>query len=757
MIIHLRRFFASQKYFFAISVLFTLYLGVFFLNHFWSNSLIASLQLIGGLFFLVFGIGTSLTLILQYLLKRKFDIWEFISLSLLGSLLIPPLLLTIEFSLLNTVNSWCPLANSIVLWGIMGILLFLNKTSVPSLSLNKLSIKHPLAITFFFGIILILIQVRSFQTLPDLDPYKWLFKYTYQFANHLLDTSERPLFGAYIYIATTFMGIGIFDFFKYVLPFLSLLTLFPVWMIAKTFEEKNKQWLFLLFIFTSPNILLYATTAMPQATLISITYFFTLFLIYATLKQDNFFLYTAGLSMFLAFFYHQAAIIIFLAWVIPVVLAKRKKLLVDRKTIFLILLLLLSNLSRFQAMLDFMTHWAENILPSFLSLNHFNLLYPAQYSNIDNHAVGWSSLSGVLKFYVYYVGPMLGLVLLWFIKLLFQKQFRLFFLKYIRENLAASISLLAFILFFTIAEIFPRFPGIALLPDRAWIFCGIFSYFFLYLLLKYIPKISSRSMALFLLLFTVGLSGTIYINYLKRYLISPMQLESAEWIQSNLPNNRIFLSYGYRGLLPAHAETPLIRIPAATYCDKDALEFQKLLHNFNAGNNTLMKQTFLEKSYQPFLAANSVAINSAIPYLSSDTATIDEKYSSALAEKEFFTNQLDGLHEPLLNEKITIINPLSLPPQISTPIPNENIFRFNSLSSLDGKPLYVYYSQLNTRNPYRGRPYTMDSWGIEPCQNGNFLFDRYPDLFERVYSKKDASDEVIIWKLLFAPEKMSAK
>jgi hypothetical protein len=45
----------------------------------------------------------------------------------------------------------------------------------------------------------------------------------------------------------------------------------------------------------------------------------------------------------------------------------------------------------------------------------------------------------------------------------------------------------------------------------------------------------------------------------------------------------------------------------------------------------------------------------------------------------------------------------------------------------------------------------MDSWGIEPCTEGEFLFDRYPENFQRVYNQKDADDEVIIWKIISDP------
>lgn len=682
----LRRFFISQEYFSTLSFFFAVYLIVTLTSHFTDNIIIKFIQIAGGLFFLIFGTGMGSVLILQWIFKRKFDLWEFISLSLISSLLFLPIILNLEFALFKKVDSWYPLANILILWCTAGTLLFLKKTSLPVIS-SKLSLKNPLLIVLLLSLIFTAIQILSFKALPDLDPYKWLFKYTYQFENHLLDTYERPLFGSFIYIGTALTNIEIFNFFKYVLPFFFSLVLFPAWMVARNFRDKNKQRLFLLFVFTSPVTILYAETAMPQMPLIIISYFFTFFLLYSAIKKDHFFLYASGILMFLAFFYHQAAFIIFIAWMIPVIITKRKALFSNKTLLLLTVAILFFNLHHLRTVYAFAEYWIKRIIPHFFKENNINLLYPAQYINTDNQIMGWNSVSGVIKFYSFYVGPLIGLVLAGFIFLLFQKKFRSYISKRFKNNTALFALISSFVAFFIIAEIFPRFPNIALLPDRAWIFCGIFFYIFLFLILNYIQKISFKNMVIFLLFFAIGISGTIYINYLKRYLISPMQLESAEWIKKHLPNNRVFLSFGHRSLLPVHAGTPFVRISPNVYCTKDIQEF-----------------------YEAF----------------------DNLENNSKGEKN----------------KITVINPLEFPVKISRPIMNENIYSFNFIYSLENKPIYVYYSRLHLKNPYRERSYGMASWGMEPCPDGKFLFDDYPEKFERIYYQKDLFDEVAIWKIL---------
>jgi hypothetical protein len=677
-------FYVSQKKYWHFTSLLVLYLGVFLLNQMTENSFLSLLQLISGTFFFLFGAGASFTVILQWLLKKEFNLLEFLSLSILFSFLVPPFLLNLEFSLFKQASVWHPLINIFILVIPAGLLLFFKKTILPSFQLTtsySFLRSHPLFLTFILGTLFILLQILSFSPLPDLDPYKWLFKYTYQFENNLLDHTERPLFGALIFNATTLMGITIFGFFKYFLPFLILTTLIPAWLIARTFTDQRKQWLFLLFILSTPNIVLYAGTAMPQVPLILITYFFVFFLLYSHLKQDDFFLYIAGLSVLIGFFYHETALLILPAWILPILITKRGMLLAHKKTLFLITIPLLFSLPYLRPLYDFGARWIARIIPAFLEKAHFNWSYPAQYSNIDRNLMGWDSWSGIIKFYAYYIGPVLGGILFIFLILFSYKKFRVFLFEKLQQP-GLAIIFLSFLIFFIIAEVFPRFPGLALLPDRAWVFAGIFGYLFLFLLLEYIPQLSLRKFSLFLLLFFVAISGTLYINFLKRYLISPLQLESTEWIQASLPENRLFLSYGYRSLLPVHANSPVVNIPNELYCQSDFQNFEQVLSQFEA------------------------------------------------------------------TKRILTVAPLATIPHLSSPISNRYIYTLTPVTSLKGRPLYIYYSQVHTKNPYRNRPYSMKSWGIQPCPEGKFLFDQFPQKFERVYQAKDAFDEVIIWKVL---------
>lgn len=744
MINKLRHFFISQKHFSVLSGVFVFYLIILLINHYTNNPLLDLLQIFGGLFYMVFGAGIGATLIIQALFKRNFDIWEFLSLSILSGIIIAPLIMAAEFFLLGKVYGWYPILNSAIILTASGIVLYFKKTSLPDFTFPPIwtICKNPFFVVLLFGFLFTLIQINLYQTLPDLDPYKWSFKYIYEFANNQLDYTERPFFGAFTFIGTQLTGLSIFDFFKYIFPFFFLASIFPAWMVARTFTQTTKQWLFLLSVFISPTILSYALIPMPQTVLMLLLYFFVFFLLYSSEKEDDFFLYSAGAAIFLSFFYHQSSVIIFAIWAVCAMFAKRRIIFSDKKTFVLISLIIATNFSRLTVMYKFAFSWISSVISSIIKGNNLNLSYPASYINIDLVPMGWNSFGGIVKFYGFYMGPLLGLIILSFTLLfIFHKDARSFFLKMI--NLPITIILFSFLFFFAVAEIFPRFPNIALLPDRAWLFDGVFALVLVFMLLKYIKEVPQWIKSIFILCLVVTLSGALYVNYLKRFLITPAQLQSAEWIEKKLPLNRIFISYGHKALLPFHANSPLIRIPSEIFCSKDLRDFQNIIIN---GDINSSQNLDLKENYQ-FLEETKKAINDNTKNFYKDDGTAALGFSNAIIEKNIIMEGFGVLQNIIKKSSdIAVIQPISNIPVLNAPMPVENVYRFDYVESLKEHQLYIYYSRQDLRNPYRGRPYEMETWGIDPCPDRKFLFDLYPDKFKRVYYTKD--EEVIIWQVL---------
>jgi hypothetical protein len=128
------------------------------------------------------------------------------------------------------------------------------------------------------------------------------------------------------------------------------------------------------------------------------------------------------------------------------------------------------------------------------------------------------------------------------------------------DHLKGFFLSLSFLCFFIIAEVLPRAIGIAFLPDRAWIFSGVFALGFFLPLFK--TRIGGNKLVLifFLLGFSANIGAAIYINTLKKYLIPSEQLASAEWIKTHLPQERIIFTAESSRLLKFFSNSQVVSI-----------------------------------------------------------------------------------------------------------------------------------------------------------------------------------------------------
>lgn len=724
-----------------------LYSSIFLFNTLsTANALTELIQFIGGTI-LLFSSGVSVVIILQRVFKRSFDIWEFISLAFVSSLVFFPLIIELESFFFNHVYDWYPLFNVILTFTIAGVLLLFNQTKLPSFPSfkNSFSFTHPLTITLFIFLVLVSIFVLTFRALPDLDPYKWLFSYSYQFSDQHVSLIERPSFGALTFVATRLIGTEIFVFFKYILPFFFVFITLPAWLVARNFEDKKKRLLYILLTFTSPAVLLYGTTAMPQEPFLILSYFFIFFLLYSFITKDSFFYYAAGIVIFLGYFYHQVGIILFAIWALITIIAKRKTIFADKVVVSLVILLLLSHASYFNRMLRFILNWSEIFFDKIFLPNSINLKYPAAYQNIDLNMMGWPGVAGVTKYYAFHMGPVVGAIIIIFLFLFLKKSFRIFVWNALRHSPALIVALGAFTLFFSISEILPRFPNLALLPDRAWVFAGIFSLIPAFFILYSKEKLPRHAMVVSSVLILISMGGALYVNHLKQYLMTPAQWRSAQWIIENLPKERLFLSAGNKQLLPVHAESRLIRLPQSTYCN-DLSGFEKIMKDLQPenDNDAIEKQAFSE-------IATAIEGHIRIYRESLKTpASTTKKYDLLQDLSDNINHELNKKTASLKSKQgVTVLPPIhGMDYDITGPVLIESAFsRAEFTYTLDPKDeLYIYYSSMHEKNPYNDRPYTLSSWGFADCGDDiPFIFDKYPERFKRIY---DDGTEVIIWKVL---------
>lgn len=665
---------------------------------------------------LVFG-GINSAALIGIFLKKDFDRPEFLNIASISALVIIPLLLALEFSFLGTMKIWLPFFNVLVLIAILLANYFFNQESrnyykkvlgVPDI---KKYIEYLITTPVFWIAILyssiIFVIFRSFYSLPDLDPYYWLSKYSEIFnKNQLVPLSSyRPLFASFSYLFVKASHIDIYAYFKYVLPFISVLSLIPAWLIAREFRSKTQQIILLSLPFISSVTILYSQASIPQSIFNLILFYFIFFLAYSWLRKDETFYFLAGLVIFTAFFYYEAAVIFFLFWLIPTVFFYWKKIICwikNNKFATIILLILGGTSDSISEMLNFIYDWiTQKIFPMLFSFK-INFLFPFKYTNIDGNAMGWNSGWGVIKYYLFYMGPAVFVILLsLFLLVVFKKQFR----DKIKTEVVASKELILmlsiFLFFFFISEILPRFFNIAFLPERAWIFGGIFALPFIFPLFKFDGKIVKFISYAIILGILLNIGGALYVNNLKKNVTTPGHLESMEWIKKNLPQDRFFFSYENKNLLNFHGASRIKLVGSDFYTNFDICKKEISTFTTEEGSQKGKQEKFKN-------------------YLISAKKSLEKMENMDLnAEKDEVTAELSAQIE-LSKDTLSAIS-------IKT-------------EKQPSKNLFIYYATKNEKDPYLGRPY-YNSINIT-----DFIFDNYPERFQRVYS--DLENNILIWKIL---------
>lgn len=659
--------------------------------------------------------GLNLAALMQIATKKAFTALESISIASAASLLVMPFALLLEHEILGKTAAWLPFFNFLITFSLAVYFHFFSESKVIFQPLTfenqKLKIsavignflKTPYFLPYVLYASFVFVVFGAYYVLPELDPYYWLDQISKYFAtNNLAEISGyRPLFSALAYVFIQSAHIDAYAFFKYVLPILSGLALIPATLLASQFKSGLQKAIIILILFASASALLYSQLPIPQAILaITMAYFF-LFLAYAWVKKEEIFFYLGGIVAFFSIFYHEAAAIVFLAWLLVFFAFNWKKIkdmVVSNKLPSAILLaLILTNFhSSLQNIFSFLAVWMKKIWAAAASLD-FNFYFPAQYTNVDGNQMGWSGLEGVIKYYGYYVGPAIILILITFAYSIYsQKSFRNFVKNEATKNKSIITIILLFLVFFSIAEIFPRLFSLAMLPERAWIFGGMFTFIFLLLIFRYFENRLKIIYSLIIFSLLTNLAGALYINDLKKFVTTKEHLQSAEWIQTNLPPNRVIFSDKKINLLKFHSQSKAVRVSPQFYENQEAFEAELVVFE----NRPL---------------------------------DIKSEYTNYLNTLEQNLNQLKKKNDSAISEIVPIANSIAL----ETKKISEQL---SSYSQPTPYAYYIYYAKENENNPYLSRPYYQKS------TLNNFIFDQQPEKFRRVYSSKN--NDIIIWKIL---------
>lgn len=657
--------------------------------------------------------GFHSTFLLEKIFRQRFSFLERLNIAALIALLFLPFCLSLEYTATGIISKTLPLLNA-------GIILLFSRKYIPALLpipsfsiIRKASIFPVAAVAAIAYTALTAALVTAFYPLPDSDPYYWLAT-----IEQTLNTNTptplhlyRPLFSILAFIFHQTAHVDLYAFFKYVLPFLTPLVLLPAVLIARRFPKKLQQLAILLLPLASASFIIYLELPIPQAVTNITACFFIFFLLYSWFERKTFFYFFGGIAFFVSYFYHEISILFFLPWFLITLVYYRgelQKWIIENKlSSTLAAILLLSYSPALLPMYGFIKNWLNRTW-SIMTLWQTNPTFPLSYVNIDGKAVGWENFFGVLKYYAFYVGPTVSIsILLLFFVFLKGRTKQSTERMHKKEFLVLATT---FFLFFSIAEILPRLFNIALLPERSWGFAGLFlsasvPYLFRY---SHLQERYKQWVAGALIL-SVGMNvgAALSMNALKKYLITPEQLASAEWIQQKLPRESIIFTKGNSSMLRTYAHVAVIET------EDPKLYYDIHVFDALAGKEENDSVAF-EKSYQEYL-------------IQTDSLLETWKASSSL---ESIPEKIK--HLTILNQQTSEITKT-----LEGFLENES-----RASKYERVPQYVFYSKPSTKNPYANRPYFKET---SDNASPNFAFDSFPNRFKRVYVAPH--EAVIIWKV----------
>ena len=491
---------------------------------------------------------------------------------------------------------------------------------------------HPLTISILIVFLIQSLSLSQFSFLPGLDTYSWLIAYENTLDHQLFDSTagiNRILFSTIVAISHQLSNISYFNLFKYWFSFFALLTVFPLWLVARSTKNKSLQYLILLSSLMSPAIILDFGTTRHQLVLLLFLYL-ALGILFTAQKQSlKSLLWITFLASFIGVLYHPLFLVIAIIWILAVLAANTKFLRSHPLSSIFVVLFFFTLAHSFRLIIFLNNSYLrfQPMLANFISLN-WNLRYPTHFIS-EGVEMGWAGTIGVFKFYGFYHGPLTAFIIVCFVFFIFASQsFRKKLIQYLfTPYFFPLISFGAMLLM--LGEVFPRVSSTAYLPDRALTLFGVFTPLLLILLTQSFKKIFSNKLVitfLFLLLST-SIAGSFYINSAIAHTIPDFEFVAANWIKNNLPTNRYFFTSSSKNILRYYAKSKLIRMAPETISSinkQDILAVIKAKHDIIKDDNAFIyyavtdtRNPYTQRPYESSFTKNRP--DSSFPALNSNS------------------------------------------------------------------------------------------------------------------------------------------
>jgi hypothetical protein len=448
--------------------------------------------------------------------------------------------------------------------------------------------------------------------------------------------------------------------------------------------------------------------------------------IYAIKEKDMSVFYLTGLLSLFGAAIHPAFLIITLSWILALTISHLKTFW-RHKYKFILIAALAFPLAEKTLIVNMYIRIYEQASASFKNLiaGNWNMKFPAYFINSDTYEMSWPGLSGVVKYYSFYAGPIALATLVIFVILFplkpnFRKQLLL------NPAKPSLFILIPTLLFFIIAEIAPRFGNIAFLPDRAWQYLSILFIFPLFIILsftsRYLSPLKAASFPLLFVLFAViTFSGAAYVNNLTQYTIPDYEFTASRWILDNTPEGSFIYSGSSKNLIRYHSQRKFIGFDPSLYNEQNPANII----------NHLSSQIDLESE----ISSNLTLVSGLLADISNRATSSKASLDTAIKYRSLLLDSYDALDTVF--QKLE----LSIKQARENAAAARDFHNLNKLTIDNLPPIYIYYSQTHPKNPYSSRPYKSTFTANLELNQFSGLDDK-PNLFERVYTD---DNKVIIW------------
>lgn len=402
--------------------------------------------------------------------------------------------------------------------------------------------------------------------IPEWDSYGDLIRINHGLESGMVEVSYRGFFATATQILSLFSGLRPYFIFSVIYIALQSSILFAIRSLLDRYDIKKTPLIILIYTIalSIPVINMEIDMTRPQNIFVIL---FPVFLVFASrflidhkpsLAFFTFIIAISGIN------YHEFFIFplfISLGW-LSISFAKKIYWSQDKRDILIFALIILVSilsiisLSEKIIVIRETISFAEKIVIGISDTSSWRLWFLGNYeSDGATLQMGWPGFSGAIKYYAYYLSPILSIALFVFGFMIFKKT-------PLSKDPLVRVSSPFIIIFLLFAEIFPRINYLYL-PERFWMLIDIILILITIPILQFFTvKKYAKHLSVFLFVFClIGIGGSIYVAKSKRSLTSKNEYRAALWIQKNTPEKSVFISqsanspmiqfFAHRTMLPS--------------------------------------------------------------------------------------------------------------------------------------------------------------------------------------------------------------